>query len=60
MNDFKNRPVEVITSRVEPELALFQVKIEGGHAMVIVDTKHDNRGNLSELKVAESNYGGGG
>ena len=30
MNDFKDRPVEVITSRVEPELALFQVQIEGG------------------------------
>src|SRR5512141_423722 len=30
MNDFEDRPVEVITSRVEPELALFQVQIEGG------------------------------
>lgn len=32
MNDFKDRPVKVITSRVEPELALFQVKIEGDFA----------------------------
>jgi len=32
MNDFEDRPVEVITSRVEPELAFFQVKIEGGFA----------------------------
>jgi len=30
MNDFEDRPVEVITSRVEPELALFQVQVEGG------------------------------
>jgi len=30
MNDFEDRTVEVITSRVEPELALFQVQIEGG------------------------------
>ena len=30
MNDFEDRPVEVITSRVEPELALFQMQIEGG------------------------------
>lgn len=30
MNDLENRPVEVITSRVEPELALFQVQVEGG------------------------------
>ena len=29
MNDFEDRPVEVITSRVEPELALFQVQIKG-------------------------------
>lgn len=29
MNDIEDRPVEVITSRVEPELALFQVQIEG-------------------------------
>ena len=29
MNDIEDRPVEVITLRVEPELALFQVQIEG-------------------------------
>jgi len=30
MNDFEDRPVEVNTPRVEPELALFQVQVEGG------------------------------
>ena len=40
-----------------PGMGLY--KNDHGHAMIIVDIRWDTNGNPAELKVAESNYGGG-
>jgi hypothetical protein len=47
-----------ISESVRPGMGLYCKSASGGeHAMLIIDTKYDNTGKLTHIKVAESNCG---
>jgi hypothetical protein len=64
--NYQNTGSAVSKDNVRPGMGYYVYLIDkktgnrvGGHAMIIIDTKYDSGGQLTHLKVAESNWGSG-